>query len=478
MTCLHWQRLNDCLRHVFPQRAPAAVPDVPDAQPGSEEALLEAEEPPPPEAGTSRNHQKKLAMRQARRERKVQRKVQKQSDALDATVLHLGQALEQWSGESCTTQEELVARLQALFDVSCPYHDLPQAQGPEPEVGVPLLGRAVRRPDRYNEKFLPQEYSLIHKVWTLFEGDCKDAGVVDVGAGNACCAVLLAVLFGLTVFCVERESPRSELRAETYLPEAYQRLVIRIESDVEDFGIRELQQAAADAGGIRRLVLLAKHPCGIGADRTIDLAAKLMPLADTVEQKSTQADRGPQILGLIMATCCTNKLFQDDYHEGHVAEFCSFYSRQTCTPQLSPAVENRADVPDGMVSAVETMSRCSAWRNTCGSRGSRITPEQVALAESFEDALQALRTKRLQSIFGDAVQVRFAPRACTMQDRCLLATPHPMPDFFNEALPGRFIRELRVAADALCSSTGPIDCRPRGLKSAKYDFDFTEELPD
>jgi len=459
------------LRHVFRQAVPAPQPDV---DPVPEAALLEAEEPPQPEI--SRNHQKKLAMRQARRERKVQRKVQKQSDALDATVLHLGQAMEQWSGEPCSSREELVARLVALFDVTCPYHNLPQAQGPQPEVGVPLLGRAVRRPDRYNEKFLPQEYSLIHKVWTLLEGDCKDAGVVDVGAGNACCAVLLAVLFGLTVICVERESPRAELRAETYLPEAYQRLVIRLESDVEDFGIEELQQAAADAGGIRRLVLLAKHPCGIGADRTIDLASKLMPLANKVD--ASQAECGPQILGLIMATCCTNKLFQDDYHDNHVAEFCSFYSRQTCAPQLQLDAGSEEQLPDGMLSAVETMSRCSAWRNTCGSHGSRITPEQVALAESFEDALQALRTKRLQSIFGEALQVRFAPRACTMQDRCLLATPKPMPDFFNEASPGQFISELRAAADALCSSTGPIDCRPRGLKSAKYDFDFTEELPD
>merc|ERR1719401_850482 len=74
-----------------------------------------------------------------------------------------------------------------------------------------------------------------------------------------------------------------------------------------------------------------------------------------------------------------------------------------------------------------TWGSCSAWRTASGSEGNAIHPEQVAWAELFEDALQSLRLQRLRRTFGEAVQVRFAPRECTLQDRCLVASVAPLP---------------------------------------------------
>mmetsp|Transcript_66861 Transcript_66861/g.160055 ORF Transcript_66861/g.160055 Transcript_66861/m.160055 type:complete len:469 (+) Transcript_66861:27-1433(+) len=431
--------------------------------------------PPPPveveRQSLSRNQQKKLAVREARREKKEQRKAQRQTDALGATVLQLGEVIEAWMRRPCSSVEELQACLKEGFGVACGYADLPQAFGPNASVGTEVLGTAVRRPDKYSAKFLPQEYSLIHKVWTLLDGCFEDAGVIDVGAGNACCAVLLASLFGVTVICVERESPRVELRAEMQMPVEHRQRVIRLESDVEDFGNEQLENAAK-AAGVRRLVLLAKHPCGIGADRTIDCAARLLePSSKDVKHGATE------ILGLVMATCCTNKLCLDDYHTAHIAEFCNFYcGSQSLTP--SDACLAEASQPSDLNAAVEMMSRCSAWRTASGSRGSAHCAEQVELAEHFEDALQAMRLRRLRRLFGDATQVRFAPRECTLQDRCLIATRRSLPDLVSEVSAEKFISSLSSAADALRSAGGPIDCRPKGLKSTKYDFDYTADLPE
>jgi len=145
-------------------------------------------------------------------------------------------------------RQKLKKNLCSAFGVNGHYRSLPMAHGPAPSQGVQLLRDALIRPAKYNEKFLPQEYSLLHKAWVLLGRDCSNAGILDIGAGNACCAVLAATLLGLTVICVERESPRIELRAEAQLPPKLQNRVIRLESDVADFGLSALKQIVAERG--------------------------------------------------------------------------------------------------------------------------------------------------------------------------------------------------------------------------------------
>lgn len=461
--------------------------------------------PEPPPAGLdagepevlSRRQQKKQILRDIRQGRKGQKKVQKQADALgvalaalevavgallpdggdarDAGVPHgtgnapaagatdgpAESAPGAWPRQrpppSSPPDAPLAARLRGAFGVDCSYRELPVAHGPSPSQGLAALGAALVRPHKYSEKFLPQEYSLLHKVWCLLEGDDREAGILDIGAGNANCATLAAALLGLTVICVERESPREELRAEMQLPPRLRHRVVRVESDIADFGPDALRSLAS-THGLRRVVMVAKHPCGICVDRTIEFAGRL---------RSVPPDgQTPAIVGLVMATCCTNKLSLDDNRVSRVGEFCSLYS---------------AAVPGGggpaLERAVEVLSRCSAWRSASGSEGNAIHGDQVAWAELFEDSVQALRLGRLAEIFEAVEQVRFAPAECTLQDRCLVAGPAPLPEgvlAHGEAVrDGGFLRRLRAGVAELLADGGPMDCRPKGLRSAKYDFDYT-----
>ena len=293
--------------------------------------------------------------------------------------------LETTFGERCSTYASL-----PLVHGPCTDHKEDHSKGLEEgrngysatHDGLRVLGSCLLRPPRYNAKFLPQEYSLLHKVWSLFRGEgMSNCGVLDIGAGNANCAVLIAALLGLTVICVERESPRKELRAEEQLPEALKRKVIRIEKDIEDFDIATLQSLAS-RHNLKRFVLLAKHPCGIGVDRSIDCAVKLrkssrasipsLPSlrAEPQETQHTQPSDLPQLLGVVIACCCTNKLSLDDFRESRVEEFC------TANAAVDPA--GLPSKTDALVRAVEVMSKCSAWRSTSGSLGNAITSEQVS----------------------------------------------------------------------------------------------------
>jgi len=289
---------------------------------------------------------------------------------------------------------------------------------------------------------------------------------LDIGAGNANCAVLAAVMLGLTVICVERESPREELRAEALLPAELRRRVVRLESDVADFDAGTLREVAA-ANGLERLVLVAKHPCGIGVDRSLACAARL-------RDPGARVAGDPKLLGAVLATCCTNKLSQDDLRVSRVAEFCGLYADDLLDDGASATALERT---------VEVMSRCSAWRSAAGSEGNAVQTEQLLWAELFEDCLQAPRLRRLGRVFGAAAEVRFAPRRCTLQDRCLVAAAEPLPGGLwahgARGADGAFLAHLRTAGSQLLAASGPIDCRPRGLRSERYGFDYTSTaLPD
>lgn len=419
----------------------------------------------------SKRQQKKQVIRDARQQRRGQKKTQKQSDALESALTAVHANLSEAVGAPAPQSSDhatLDSLLCSTFGVVDRYAQIPLAYGPLYEDGIAALESTVIRPPKYNAKFLPQEYSLLHKVWTLLEsgagGAGGGAGIVDIGAGNANCAVFAAALLGITVICVERESPREELRAELLMPAELQKLVVRVESDIEDFTSAALRKVAA-AHGLQRIALMAKHPCGIGVDRSIECAAQL--LADTPASGSLS------LVGLVIATCCTNKLSSDDNRVSRVPEFCAFYSKRCPGLRAEPALHR----------AVEMMSRCAAWRNTAGSLGNAIHEDQLRWSEFFEDGVQAVRLQRLKEIFGDAVQVRFAPQECTLQDRCLVAAAPPLPAALWShggnlgTSTSDFVAHIQGAAAALVQSSGAIDCRPKGLRSAKFDFDYTDLNP-
>jgi len=411
----------------------------------------------------SQKQLKKQKRRDEKKSRQGEKKARKQNAACDAALAVLDGALADLLSNQpspMVDRQKLKKNLCSAFGVNGHYRSLPMAHGPAPSQGVQLLRDALIRPAKYNEKFLPQEYSLLHKAWVLLGRDCSNAGILDIGAGNACCAVLAATLLGLTVICVERESPRIELRAEAQLPPKLQNRVIRLESDVADFGLSALKQIVAERG-LERVILMAKHPCGIGVDRSIEFAFEVCKAANT-------GSGMPPVVGAVIATCCTNKLSQDDFHETRVAEFCSFYHKDM--PKCCAEA--------GFERSVDIMSRCSAWRTASESRGNAIHDEQLEWAELFEDSLQALRLQRLRQIFSTVNEVRFAPRNCTMQDRCLLACTGEFPDGLlahgDDCHDDHFhCRIQRGLAELFADGGGPIDLRPKGLKSTKYDFDYT-----
>jgi len=373
--------------------------------------------------------------------------------ALDASLAELvSESIisehEAFQGACDGARNTLRRRLLEAFGATHKYDDLPRAFGPNPTEGVPALGHVLMRPPKYDAKYLPQEYSLLHKVWVMCGGDCEDVGIIDIGAGNANLAVLASTLLGVTVLCVERDSPRVELRAETYLPACLKARVVRIERDICEFQAADLKEEAA-ARGLNRVLLLAKHPCGIGVDRSIECAARLL---------DERTDLTPTVIGAVIATCCTNKLAMD-FEGSRVPEFCSLYKGQMRNPTL--AFER----------TVEVMSRSTSWRTNSESLNNAVQTEQIRWSEDFEDALQALRVRRLAEIFGHAVQVRFAPRACTLQDRCLLASTVPLP--ISDSMDAEFVERVRAGVRAL---GGPLDCRPKGFKSAKFDFDYTGDM--
>eukprot|EP00435_Cladocopium_sp_Y103_P006392 s1158_g2.t1 len=409
----------------------------------------------------SKRQQKKQVLRDARSERKGMKKAQKQVESLNAALKSLTELLERHLDEAAEAAPSLERCLRGVFGDATSYHSLKLSHGPCPDRGLPMLASSLIRPVKYNAKFLPQEYSLLHKIWAMLGGEVQNAGVLDIGAGNANCAMLAAGLMKLTVICVERESPRMELRAEELLPSTSspsQGRVIRVESDIADFDLASLTEVA-EKYGLTKFVLVAKHPCGIGVDRSIDCAVKL-------HESGGEIPGHPELCGVVLATCCSNKLSLDDFRESRVQEFCQLNQQEVNAGSSS------------LVKAVEVMSKCSAWRSASQSLGNAITDEQLSWAEIFEDHLQTPRLSKLRRCFGAATEVRFAPRECTLQDRCLLAMKPPFPSNLlahHDDDPKFFAALEQGVQELLSAAGGPIDCRPKGLKSAKYDFDYSED---
>ena len=120
-----------------------------------------------------------------------------------------------------------------------------------------IVDRFLWRPPKYNEKYAPQELSLLFQLFRLGGGGDGGGGppcdlVIDIGAGNANLSCLIALVLDVPVIAVEMESPRDELRGEAWLPEPLKSrgAVRRVESLIQDYDMPD---------GFNNALVLGKH---------------------------------------------------------------------------------------------------------------------------------------------------------------------------------------------------------------------------
>eukprot|EP00747_Dinoflagellata_sp_TGD_P201165 gnl/TRDRNA2_/TRDRNA2_74638_c1_seq1.p1 gnl/TRDRNA2_/TRDRNA2_74638_c1~~gnl/TRDRNA2_/TRDRNA2_74638_c1_seq1.p1 ORF type:complete len:320 (+),score=37.96 gnl/TRDRNA2_/TRDRNA2_74638_c1_seq1:1-960(+) len=314
------------------------------------------------------------------------------------------------------------------------------------------------RSPKYQAKFLAQELSLMAKVWSLAgppgPDDKGGLAVVDIGAGNGCLALLTASLLGAYAVLVDHTLPPDELRVECKVPDCYRRRILRITGDVADLDVRRDLESLLERHKIRRAVVVAKHLCGLGTDLAMGLVSRW---------RLSEGDGAQvELLGAVFATCCSHKI-------GSVADRC-------CFGQLHKDDAHLSRLTDGDTSRLEALlaicTRYCAWRTTAVSQQSRVIPNQVRLAELFEDALQQPRLNTLRRLFPVATEVAFVPAAHSPQNRCLLAGS-PEAVFRAKAPDGEtFIRQLQATRDRWLADLGaPLDLKPKGFVSARYDYD-------
>jgi len=274
-------------------------------------------------------------------------------------------------------------------------------------------------------------------------------------------------MFQVPVLCVDRDPPPAVLSGETRLPPNQ---VTRIEADIGELNLDRVMQWAQEKQLGSGVLVLAKHLCGLGTDLAIEFVVRL--------QKQLR------VVGMIAATCCCNKISGDD-----AKKYSEFYS-------LSSAVAGEPEIFS--LEKIETMARCSGYRNNAQSQYARATPEMVQLAEAFEDALQAPRQRKLAHLFGRCEERRYVPSSSSLQNRVLIAGENFLCDCkrenkggFSEAATANQATSTSVARPAtdVCycmndrllsmmrrrieeeGSAWPLDFRPQGFGSAKYDYD-------
>jgi hypothetical protein len=100
-----------------------------------------------------------------------------------------------------------------------------------------------------------------------------------------------------------------------------------------------------------------------------------------------------------------------------------------------------------------------------------VVPEVLEFAEAMEDSLQAPRIQRLRAIFGHCEERLYVPFESSPQNRCLVASRvdrQRIPTEASDTLLG--IIRARVAEEG---SRWPLDFRPLGLASSRFDWDGT-----
>eukprot|EP00445_Apocalathium_hangoei_P033819 CAMPEP_0203953094 /NCGR_PEP_ID=MMETSP0359-20131031/86548_1 /ASSEMBLY_ACC=CAM_ASM_000338 /TAXON_ID=268821 /ORGANISM="Scrippsiella Hangoei, Strain SHTV-5" /LENGTH=480 /DNA_ID=CAMNT_0050886285 /DNA_START=33 /DNA_END=1475 /DNA_ORIENTATION=- len=374
------------------------------------------------------------------------------------------------------TQEDVHAVLTTVEEVmriERPYRDLPQAFGPAE--GCDVVAEMIERPPKYQEKYVAQEVSLLAKVWALAGGpaSCKanampDLAVIDIGAGNGCLALLAAVLLGAHAVLIDHTLPPQELRVEEKVPESYRSRILRINGDVADLdGTRDIEPLLVDRG-ICRVIVIAKHLCGVGTDAALDLVRRWLGDRDKEEAKGVASPGSTSarvaLLGAVFATCCGHKIGGADR-----ALYASLHGGDA---YLDALVQGDAD---RMLQLLSLCTRCVAWRTTAGALANRIMPAQIRIAELFEDALQQPRLNLLRRLFPAAEEVTFVDAGRSPQNRCLVAGSVQglaLATGGSAAADLGVLAALQVARDKLLADVGGcLDLKPKGFVSKKYEYD-------
>ncbi|CAE7319982.1 unnamed protein product, partial [Symbiodinium microadriaticum] len=368
--------------------------------------------------------------------------------------------------------EAMLEEAAAVLRTDCPYGALPEVFAPAE--GLAILSAMIDRPPKYQEKYLGQEWSILTKVWALAgspTGDeGKDIAVVDIGAGNGSLALLAALLLGGHAVLVDHTLPPEPLRVEGRLPASYQQRVLRVTGDVGDLDAQEALEPVLAKHGLGRVVVIAKHLCGVGTDLALKLLRRWR--RDGLTSEAHHAE----VLGAVIATCCGHKIGAEDarvYREIHSED--PYLSRITGRSESSANGEEGARLE----AFLGICTRCVAWRTTAGANANRITERQVKAAELFEDALQEPRLNLLRSLFPAATEVAFVPAKQSPQNRCLLAGSREgletaLATASDSDTQEKVLSTLMRARDALLSACGgALDLRPHGLVSTRFDYDGT-----
>ena len=414
----------------------------------------------PPIIAISKKQAKRLANKLKKREKRqtVHHGVTKrQNRRIEEAYQELRSLLSVEPGESME-ETQVHERIRKLFRVRCPYDQLVHDCGPLDRLSecISWMKAMACRPEKYESKMIPQEVSLIHKMFILLDGrqevePSKPLGssvaVLDIGAGNGCLGLFTTLILNCPVFLIDREAPNTQLQTENMVPEALSRRMVRFVSDIGTLDVGQMVSFLR-SNGICQVIVCAKHLCGLGTDLAIRFAERL---------KGYQDEKGSiEVLGIVAATCCVNKI--DGASE--VSRYCGFY------PSL---MQNREEF-------VTSATHKSTWRTSAKVKESRLTPGQISLSELYEDVLQSPRLAKLGSLFGHAKQIIFSAQEFTLQNRALLAfhKASALDGVGRGTSDAAFMAALESAAAYVHSQTphaGPIDLCPKGIISTKYAYD-------
>ena len=258
--------------------------------------------------------------------------------------------------------EESLLEAERRLQVACPYRQLPEAI---PEDAAFELQEMIVRPPKYHAKYLLQEWSILGKLFGLAEKG-RDLCVVDIGAGNGSLALLAALLLDSHALLIDHTLPPEPMRVENRLPLELKQRLLRLTGDVGLLKQEEMD-SLLEAHGIKRVLVIAKHLCGVATDLALEL------LKGWCGSKL-------QVQGTVMATCCMHKIAKKD-----MESYADLHLQDPYLQQLTGGERPR------LLEFLRVCTRCVAWRTTAEAHQSRISEKQVRLAELFEDALQQPR---------------------------------------------------------------------------------------
>lgn len=385
------------------------------------------------------------------------------------------------------------------------------------------------RPAKYHEKYASQEVSLLFQIFRL-NMDRKADLVIDVGAGNANLSLFIQLVFDVDVICVEMDSPRLELRAEEYLPEKLKarKPLERVESLIQNYTLPEkyknviilgkhLCGPGTDAGieFIRKAkdrvlgCVFATCCCcklvrEVGSGFFSDLyfhddGAELecVPVApqddfskevkmDEIEENSINNKVDPIYINANGPRTNEKNIYTNRDQK----------KNPSAASNLSTIIENTSNSAD--MSAQEkydlfrkilpNIARMTSWRNTVNTDNNLIDDDMVKQSEFFESWIQGFRKKRLSEIFGpnkveellycdDDVHSQqnrviisgrnFEPATSSSNSS---AKPEDHPTFKKASVEFMKLLETRYAA-LKAEGLMPLDLRPRGLVSTKFQYD-------